>query len=83
MRTAARVRERIMDRIEEKPVRHGELRLLDMEGSCRPRELRRHLVAHRSTHARLAHAERIGQGDIAGGDHATDDDATGGKVPAV
>lgn len=32
MRVAARVREDIIDRIEKKPVRHGELRLLDMEG---------------------------------------------------
>ena len=50
-RAATRVRESIMDRIEKEPVRHEELRLQDMK-ECWPRELRRHLVAHRSTHAR-------------------------------
>jgi outer membrane protein OmpA-like peptidoglycan-associated protein len=44
-----------MDRIEKKPVRHEELRLQDMKGSHCLRELRRRLVAHRSTHARLDH----------------------------
>ena len=57
-RAATRVRESIMDRIEKKPVRHEERRLQDMK-ECWPRELRRHLVAHRSIHARLDRDERV------------------------